>query len=93
MNFSVRSRNRSSGTRTCATCIHDGQCDGLPHCGGTCWQNAYGECERCGGRVSLEDVEYQTDDGKHIFCSAECLDEWFRENGEDGEEGAEDGTR
>jgi hypothetical protein len=40
--------------------------------------------------VSLEDVEYQTDDGKHIFCSAECLDEWFRENGEDEEEGGDE---
>ena len=38
MSFSVRSRNRSSGTRTCATCIHDGQCDGLPNCGGSCWE-------------------------------------------------------
>ncbi len=23
--------------KVCATCAHDGQCDGLPYCGGTHW--------------------------------------------------------
>ena len=24
--------------RTCSSCAHDGQCDGLPFCGGNCWE-------------------------------------------------------
>lgn len=72
MSFSVRSRNRSSGTRTCSTCIHDGQCDGLPNCGGSCWQNAYGECANCGARVHLEEA---FEDCGEIYCSKECMEE------------------
>ena len=40
--------------------------------------------------MTLNDVEFETDDRKHIFCSAECLDEWLAENGEDDEEGGDD---
>ena len=25
---------------TCSTCAYDGCCDGMPHCGGTCWVSA-----------------------------------------------------
>ena len=24
--------------RTCSSCAHDGQCDGLPFCGGNSWE-------------------------------------------------------
>ena len=34
-------------TRTCSTCIHDGCCIGLPHCGGSCWAPAFGPCAEC----------------------------------------------
>lgn len=74
----------------CGDCIHNGCCDGLPHCGGSAWAPAYGECEQCGGRVHLDDVEYETEDGKHIFCSEGCMNEWLAENGEDDEEGGDD---
>lgn len=74
----------------CGDCIHDGCCVGLPHCGGSAWAPAYGECEQCGARVHLEDVEYETEDGKHIFCSEGCMNEWLAENGEDDEEGGDD---
>ena len=70
---------------TCATCVHDGCCDGLPNCGGTCWQNAYGECAQCGNPVRLDDVEWQSEDGS-IFCSESCLGAWEVERGEDGDE-------
>ena len=74
----------------CGDCIHNGCCDELPYCGGSAWSPAYGECEQCGGRVSLEDCEWQTEDGEHIFCSESCMGEWLDENCEDEEE-AEDG--
>lgn len=86
MSYSVRSRNRSSGTRTCSTCIHDGQCDGLPNCGGSCWQNAYVECAQCGNQVHLE-LAY--DDGGGIFCSEECAEQYRADD--DEEEDKEDG--
>lgn len=86
MSYSVRSRNRSSGTRTCSTCIHDGQCDGLPNCGGSCWQNAYGECAQCGEPVHFE-LAYE--DGDEIFCSEECAEKYRADNEE--EEDEEDG--
>lgn len=90
MSFSVRSRNRSSGTRTCSTCIHDGQCDGLPHCGGGSWSDAFTDCTQCGRRFRYEDSDWENDDGQ-LFCSEECLNEWEhdheaeKEGGEDGE--------
>ena len=40
--------------------------------------------------MTLDDVEFETDDRKHIFCSEGCLDEWLAENGEDDEEGGDD---
>lgn len=80
MIFSVRSRNRSSGTRTCSTCIHDGCCEGLPHCGGTCWRSAYGECAQCGEPVHLE-MAYE--DGGEIFCSEECAEKYRADNEEE----------
>ena len=66
--------------RTCSTCIHDGCCDGLPHCGGTCWQNAYGECANCGARVHLE-MAYE--DGDKIFCSDKCAGQYRADNEEE----------
>lgn len=83
MSFSVRSRNRSSDTRTCSTCIHDGCCEGLPHCGGSCWQNAYGECANCGKQVHLEMAH---EDGDEIFCSEECAIEYRNNHEEEDEE-------
>lgn len=84
MSYSVRSRNRSSCTRTCSTCIHDGCCEGLPHCGGSCWQNAYGECANCGKQVHLEMAH---EDGDDIFCSEECAERYRADNEEEDEEG------
>ena len=71
----------------CGDCIHYGCCDGLPFCGGTAWRPAYGECDHCGGRVHLDDVEWQTDDGKYIFCSEKCLRQWEDDNREEDEDG------
>ena len=73
----------------CGDCIHYGCCDGLPYCGGSAWAPAYGECAQCGGRVHLDDVEWETEDGKHYFCSEGCLNTWLDENGDD-EEGEDD---
>lgn len=75
--------------RTCSSCIYDGCCEGLPYCGGSSWSPAYGECAQCGGTVRLDDVEWETEDGEHYFCSEECMDKWLEENSE--EEEAEDG--
>jgi len=87
MSYSVRSRNRSSGTRTCATCAHDGQCDGLPNCGGTCWQDAFSECAQCGERFR-DEGDYRSEDG-HYFCSEKCLEDWERDH--ESDEGEETG--
>ena len=89
MSYSVRSRNRSSGTRTCATCAHDGQCDGLPNCGGSCWEDAYTDCAQCGERVRYEDSDWENEAGQ-LFCSEECLDAWERDH-KDEKEDEEDG--
>lgn len=80
----------SRNSHGCGDCIHDGCCEGLPHCGGGSWAPAYGECEQCGARVHLDDVEYETEDGKHIFCSEGCLNEWESDHADEGEE-TEDG--
>lgn len=71
--------------RTCSTCIHDGCCIGLPHCGGSCWAPAFGPCAECDRAVPLDDVEWQSEDG-HIFCSEKCLNIWI----EDHKEGEDD---
>ena len=70
--------------RTCLTCIHDGCCEGLPHCGGTRWQNAYGECANCGARVPLEMAH---EDGDEIFCCEECAVQYRADNEEEDEDG------
>lgn len=40
----------------CRGCVHDGCCDGLPYCGGSCYQSAYEDCERCGKTCYWEDL-------------------------------------
>ena len=89
MSYSVRSRNRSSGTRTCATCAHDGQCDGLPNCGGSYWEDAYTECAQCGERFRYEDSDWENEAGQ-LFCSEKCLNEWENDH-KDEKEDEEDG--
>lgn len=64
----------------CHDCIHNGQCDGLPRCGGSCWEPAYGECAQCGGLVNLDDAEFSTEDGE-VFCSEECMKKYVGEEG------------
>lgn len=73
--------------RTCSTCAHDGQCDGLPNCGGSCWVSAFSKCENCGAEFR-DDFGWQSEDG-HTFCSEKCLNEWCEEH--PNEEEAEDG--
>ena len=74
---------------TCATCAYDGCCDGLPHCGGRHWVDAFTECAQCGER--FRDVgDWRSEDGRK-FCSEKCLEEWKRDNESDDEEEAEDG--
>lgn len=85
----ARRRRPRPARHTCANCAHDGCCEGLPHCGGTCWAPAFGECDQCGRQVLLEDVEWESEDGKHIFCSEKCMNEWAADNAE--EEEADDG--
>lgn len=84
----ARRRRPRPARHTCATCAHDGCCEGLPHCGGTYWDPAFGECAQCGREVLLEDAEFADDDG-HIFCSEECMNEWAADDAE--EEEADDG--
>ena len=72
--------------RGCGDCIHDGCCDGLPSCGGLYWRSKWGECAQCGGRVLLEDCEWRSEDGEHIFCSEKCLREWENDNREEDED-------
>jgi uncharacterized Zn ribbon protein len=35
--------------------------------------------------VLLEDVEWESEDGKHIFCSEKCMDEWAANSAEEEE--------
>ncbi len=57
--------------RTCETCRHDGQCDGLHYCGGSCWESVVMVCEIC-GRPCLCDEATETADGRWV-CE-ECAD-------------------
>lgn len=73
-----------SNKYTCSTCAHEGCCDGLPNCGGSCWQNAMSECPGC-GKEFRDEGDWQSEDG-HSFCSEECLDEWESEHKEQEDE-------
>ena len=57
---------------TCANCIHDGQCDGLPFCGGSSFQSVWVKCDRCGGVIECFDGE-ENEDGD--FLCFRCLEE------------------
>ena len=59
---------------TCATCAHNGCCDGLPNCGGSCWTSAFAECPQCGEEFR-DEGDWQSEDGKS-FCSETCLGEY-----------------
>lgn len=60
----------------CDTCVHDGQCDGLPYCGGASYQSVFAECDQCGRTINTEIYGTYDDDEDHIFCSLECLVEF-----------------
>jgi len=69
----------------CSDCIHDGQCDGLPNCGGSCWQDAFTECPQCGERFRYEDSDWENEAGQ-VFCSEDCMEAWERDHqGEEDE--------
>ena len=65
----------------CDTCVHDGQCDGLPYCGGARYESVFVECAQCGRQINCEADELFQDDDDHCFCSLDCM-----ENYEGGEE-------
>lgn len=73
---------------TCSTCAHDGQCDNLHHCGGSCWESAFVECDQCGCEIHFEEVDFSDEDG-HNWCSEECMNDWQADNGEEEEGGEE----
>lgn len=61
----ARRRRPRPARHTCATCAHDGCCEGLPHCGGRYWSPVEEEeaddeitddglCEECAERRAEE---------------------------------------
>lgn len=74
-----KKRKTKTMRHTCSTCAHDGCCDGLPRCGGSCWVSAFSKCDRCGCEFR-DDGDWQSDDGEHSFCCEECLNEWCEEH-------------
>lgn len=58
---------------SCCTCLHFGECNDSPYCGGGGYRNAFAHCDRCGRRIDLREYGYE-DDGERITCAA-CLDQ------------------
>lgn len=79
--------NESSGS--CSTCRHNGSCDDLHYCGGTCWESMYAECAQCGKRIVAEDAEFSDEDG-NVWCSEECVEKWEKKNEEESEDEDDD---
>ena len=60
--------------RSCTTCMHDGQCDGLHRCGGKYWQSRFAKCAVCGEWINLDNDDWDEDDDGgycHEACCAE----------------------
>lgn len=76
--------------RSCRDCVHDGCCDGLPHCGGSCFNSRWVECDRCGNEYDggyMEEVE--DEDGTTLLLCESCYSDWEEEQKEAAKEEAQ----
>ena len=68
-----------SNRKKCYECYHDGCCEGLPYCNGRSFVPRYADCDGCGDRVDVDELE---EFNGRMLCG-KCQDEFV--TGEDDE--------